>query len=178
VYASRPLSPAATQHSLPSGRHSLHGPDLRRLDRTSLRLAHLFDHLVGLRNRRGRHLDPQLLRSLEVEDNFVVCDFRRSPLCMVSPDSKAPACPPSGRNSTYRPVQISGAGSYLFGKDCCAVEGRDGFRPCQLESVTSPTRLTKPVRAFGMIHPAFLGIPRAILNKKGRMIRRLKACHE
>jgi NAD(P)-dependent dehydrogenase (short-subunit alcohol dehydrogenase family) len=28
---------------------------------------------------------------------------------MVSPDSQAPACPPSGRNSTYRPVQISGA---------------------------------------------------------------------
>jgi hypothetical protein len=30
---------------------------------------------------------------------------------MVSPDPQAPACPPSGRNSTYRPVQISGAGS-------------------------------------------------------------------
>jgi integration host factor subunit alpha len=30
---------------------------------------------------------------------------------MVSPDSRAPACPPSGRNSTYRPVQISGAAS-------------------------------------------------------------------
>jgi hypothetical protein len=32
---------------------------------------------------------------------------------MVAPDSQAPACLPSGRNSTYRPVQISGAGSYL-----------------------------------------------------------------
>src|SRR5258708_107948 len=30
---------------------------------------------------------------------------------MVSPDSQAIACPLSGRNSTYRPVQISGAGS-------------------------------------------------------------------
>ena len=28
VYASRPLSPVATQHSLPSGRYSLLGPDL------------------------------------------------------------------------------------------------------------------------------------------------------
>jgi hypothetical protein len=37
----------ATQHSLPSERYSLLGPDLHRLDRTSLRLAHLFDHLVG-----------------------------------------------------------------------------------------------------------------------------------
>src|SRR5262245_54029955 len=35
VYASQPLSPAATQHSLPSGRYSLLGPDLHRLDRTS-----------------------------------------------------------------------------------------------------------------------------------------------
>src|SRR3954463_531556 len=37
--------------------------------------------------------------------------FRRGRRCMVSPDSRATACPPSGRNSTYRPVQISGASS-------------------------------------------------------------------
>jgi hypothetical protein len=43
VYASQPLSPVAMQHSLPSGRYSLLGPDLHRLDRTSLRLAHLLD---------------------------------------------------------------------------------------------------------------------------------------
>src|SRR5262245_47706540 len=35
VYASRPLSPVVTQHSLPSGRYSLLGPDFHRLDRTS-----------------------------------------------------------------------------------------------------------------------------------------------
>jgi len=35
VYASQPLSPVATQQSLPSGRYSLLGPDLHRLDRTS-----------------------------------------------------------------------------------------------------------------------------------------------
>src|SRR5712691_6440258 len=40
VYASSPLSPVATQHSLPSGRYPLLGPDFHRLDRTSLRLAH------------------------------------------------------------------------------------------------------------------------------------------
>src|SRR5216684_7643519 len=40
VYASQPLSPVATQHSLPSGRYALLGPDFHRLDRTSLRLAH------------------------------------------------------------------------------------------------------------------------------------------
>src|SRR5262245_44300674 len=47
VYASRPLSPVATQHSLPSGRYPLLGPDFHRLDRTSLRLAHSLDHLVS-----------------------------------------------------------------------------------------------------------------------------------
>jgi hypothetical protein len=35
VYTSKPLSPGVTQHSLPSGRCSLLGPDLHRLDRTS-----------------------------------------------------------------------------------------------------------------------------------------------
>src|SRR5215813_11642265 len=44
----------ATQHSLPSGRYPLLGPDFHRLDRTSLRLAHSFDHLVGARQERLR----------------------------------------------------------------------------------------------------------------------------
>jgi hypothetical protein len=35
VYASRPLSPVAPQHSLQSGRYSLLGPDFHRQDRTS-----------------------------------------------------------------------------------------------------------------------------------------------
>src|SRR5215475_11400440 len=35
VYASQPTSPLTTQHSLPSRRYSLLGPDLHRLDRTS-----------------------------------------------------------------------------------------------------------------------------------------------
>src|SRR5450631_1729872 len=37
--------------------------------------------------------------------------FRRGRLLIVSPDSQATACPLSGRNSTYRPVQISGTTS-------------------------------------------------------------------
>src|SRR5437667_10184220 len=52
VYASRPLSPVAAQHSLPSGRYSLLGPDFHRLDRTSLRLAHSLDHLIGAEEQR------------------------------------------------------------------------------------------------------------------------------
>src|SRR5680860_861827 len=39
--------------------------------------------------------------------------FRRGRLLMVSPDKMGTACPLSGRNSTYRPVQISGTGSHL-----------------------------------------------------------------
>src|SRR5258706_4603861 len=35
LYASRPLSPGATQHALPSGRYPLLGPVFHRLDRTS-----------------------------------------------------------------------------------------------------------------------------------------------
>jgi hypothetical protein len=62
VYASRPLSPVAAQHSLPSGRYSLLGPDFHRLDRTSLRLAHSLDHLVGAREHRDRRIETERLR--------------------------------------------------------------------------------------------------------------------
>src|SRR5438128_4673268 len=41
--------------------------------------------------------------------------FRRGRLLIVSPDSLGTACPLSGRNSTHRPVQISGTSSRLTG---------------------------------------------------------------
>jgi hypothetical protein len=75
VYASQPLSPAATQHSLPSGRYSLLGPDLHRLDRTSLRLAHSFNHLIGARRERGRHIKAERLGSLEVDYELEFCSL-------------------------------------------------------------------------------------------------------
>src|SRR5436190_10461831 len=59
VYASCPLSPVGTQHSLPSGRCPLLGPDFHRLDRTSLRLAHSFNHLIAPSITQARH-DPLL----------------------------------------------------------------------------------------------------------------------
>src|SRR4029078_4102687 len=46
VYASRPLSPVAPQHSLPSGRYSLLGPDLHRAGSHQVCLAHPPDHLL------------------------------------------------------------------------------------------------------------------------------------
>src|SRR5947209_2545634 len=73
VYASQPLSPVATQYSLPSGRYPLLGPDFHRLDRTSLRLAHSFDHLVGAGEQRGRHVEAERFGSPHVDDQL---DFR------------------------------------------------------------------------------------------------------
>src|ERR1700737_3923545 len=70
VYASQPLSPVATQHSLPSGRYSLLGPDLHRLDRTSLRLAHLFDHLISAYKERFGNREPERFRRFEVDDKL------------------------------------------------------------------------------------------------------------
>ena len=62
VYASQPLSPAVAQHSLPSGRYPLLGPDFHRLERTSLRLAHSFDDLVSAGEERRGHVDPDAVR--------------------------------------------------------------------------------------------------------------------
>src|ERR1700751_1282302 len=70
VYLSRPLSPVATQHSLPSGSYALLGPDFHRLDRTSLRLAHSLDHLVRATCQGQRNCDAQLLRRFCVNEQF------------------------------------------------------------------------------------------------------------
>src|SRR5207244_3425052 len=70
VYASRPLSPVAAQHSLPSGRYSLLGPDFHRLDRTSLRLAHSLDHLVGGDEQFIRHGEAERPGDLMVDNQL------------------------------------------------------------------------------------------------------------
>src|SRR6516165_3020397 len=67
VYASQPLSPVTTQHSLPSGRYALLGPDFHRLDRTSLRLAHSFDHLVGAREKGRRDDEADLCGGAQID---------------------------------------------------------------------------------------------------------------
>src|SRR6185436_5297441 len=70
VYASSPLSPVATQHSLPSGRYPLLGPDFHRLDRTSLRLAHSFDDFVSAGEQRRWHLETERLGDAQVDDQL------------------------------------------------------------------------------------------------------------
>src|ERR1700704_3777182 len=42
--------------------------------------------------------------------------LRRGRLLIVSPDSLGTACPLSGRNSTYRPVQISETSSMIYAR--------------------------------------------------------------
>jgi len=60
VYASQPLSPLATQHSLPSGRYSLLGPDFHRLDRTSFAWRTHSGHLAERHGARHvNHTEPR-----------------------------------------------------------------------------------------------------------------------
>ncbi|WP_354232049.1 hypothetical protein, partial [Bradyrhizobium sp. F1.4.3] len=59
--------------------------------------------------------------------------FRRARLLIVAPDSQASACPLSGRNSTYRPVQICGAGSSWRTKAPLFIFS-EGFSPPFLEA--------------------------------------------
>jgi hypothetical protein len=58
--------------SLPTS--ALLGPDFHRLDRTSLRLAHLFDHLVGSAAWRERNGDGECLGCLEADDLLEFCE--------------------------------------------------------------------------------------------------------
>src|ERR1700745_4120449 len=70
VYASRTLSPVAAQHSLPSGRYSLLGPDFHPLHLTCVLLAHSFDHLVGAGEQHGRHVEPERAGGRQIDDEI------------------------------------------------------------------------------------------------------------
>ena len=69
VYASRPLSPVATQHSLPSGRYSLLRPDFHRLDHTSFAWrTHSITSSARASNIGG--ISTEGFRSREVDDQL------------------------------------------------------------------------------------------------------------
>src|SRR6266516_2288991 len=63
VYASQPLSPVATQHSLPSGRYSLLGPDFTS---TGWIAPALPGALIQSPRRRGRGASAALASRLSV----------------------------------------------------------------------------------------------------------------
>ena len=72
VYASQPLSPVATQHSLPSGRYSLLGPVFHRLDRTSFAWR---THSItsSARARSLSEFETERLGGLEIDHELELC---------------------------------------------------------------------------------------------------------
>jgi hypothetical protein len=71
-------------------------------------------------------------------------------LLIVSPDSTGTACPLSGRNSTYRPVQISGAGSFRG----CASLARQSKIARLRAIVRKQTRAVPPIYQITVRHRA------------------------
>src|SRR5437588_7940048 len=67
VYASQPLSPVATQHSLPSRTLPFTWAGLSPAGSHQLCLAHSFDHLVGDGEHAGRNYQAERLRHFEVD---------------------------------------------------------------------------------------------------------------
>src|SRR5512138_1348817 len=80
VYASRPLSPVATQHSLPSGRYSLLGPDFHRLDRASFAWrTHSITSSARVRSVGGTVRPSSLaLSALMTSSNLLACTTGKS----------------------------------------------------------------------------------------------------
>src|SRR5438270_13945874 len=80
VYASQPLSPVVTQHSLPSGRYSLLGPDSHRQDRTSFAWRTYSITSSASASSVGGTLRPSVLAVLRLitKSNFVGCTIGKS----------------------------------------------------------------------------------------------------
>src|SRR5215831_12657312 len=80
VYASQPTSPLTTQHSLPSRRYSLLGPDLHRLDRTSFAWRTHSITSSAMASSPGGKLRPITLAVLRLitNSNLVDCMTGRS----------------------------------------------------------------------------------------------------
>src|SRR6476661_1004425 len=81
VYASRLLSPVATQHSLPSGRYSLLGPDFHRQDRASFAWRTHSITSSAMASSDGGTVRPNMraVVSLMTSSNLVDCSTGKSP---------------------------------------------------------------------------------------------------
>src|SRR3984893_14585856 len=78
--------------------------------------------------------------------------FRRGRLLIVSPDSLGTACPLSGRNSTYRPVQILEAGSIFDVFD--GWFHKKSFEGCSFINVLLESRTDSPIHKAAVVHLA------------------------
>jgi hypothetical protein len=99
-------------------RHSIATAGTENIDSSTLELCFPRRDLIGVDVKLLRQLS-QCLIALDGGKSDLGLEagvwFRRGRLLMVSPDSTGTACPLSGRNSTYRPVQILEAGSLFLG---------------------------------------------------------------
>src|SRR6516225_8351704 len=75
--------------SLPSRRYALLGPDFHRLDRTSLRLAHSFNHFVGRIEKTQGYIEAERLGRPEIDRQFELgrLDYRQFGRFLASQDS-------------------------------------------------------------------------------------------
>src|SRR6185295_15283373 len=91
VYASQPLSPVVTQHSLPSGRYSLLGPDFHRQDRTSFAWRTHSITSSAMASSDGGTVRPNMraVVLLMTSSNLVDCSTGKSP--GLAPLSTRPA---------------------------------------------------------------------------------------
>ena len=108
VYASRPLSPVATQHSLPSGRYSLLGPDFHRLDRTSFAWR---THSITSSARAssvGGTSRPSALAVLRLmtSSNLVGCLYRKVGRFLALEDAVRRTCRPVGTDRRCHSIAI------------------------------------------------------------------------
>src|SRR5438477_5275681 len=72
VYASQPLSPVATQHSLPSRTLPFTWAGLSPAGSHQLCLAHSLNHLIGAGDERRRHSEPERRGSLEIDRKLIL----------------------------------------------------------------------------------------------------------